>query len=456
MTNVVPTAPSAGLTILSARADMTISEEKVAVDVVFGDEFFLQLSKEAFIGSPMSVAYWLRDTYALEGPAIDWLTLQDTANAKYSDAKIFAQEYRKFTTDKSKAVSKRQLYIDIQTHLKQKGLPPQAMVIMTTAILAEVSITDLLIKIKGTDKKIMFGIAIYFRAPLPLLPNVDVDKISFLLKHSSNGKFDDFPKRMEQLGPPAPAEDIRATGFIKFTRIPKDKDQITLGGEQWSFGTAKDAANKITKFEDDIPNTVANLRTDLSAATDNEIISKCSYTVDTADRDKIIITFNESGSAGNDFQLNVPEDLGGASATTLRGGGGAPEVAVGKKATGTIKFTKLAAGDTMKLGGEEWKIVVKDAPPKDGTTRVGDDLPGTVRKLAAELNNSANPKITVCTYTATASNKVDQKIDTLSIEYNEGGEAGNDFTLEVLPAVGTPSAGSKLTGGAEPEKKEGQ
>jgi hypothetical protein len=442
-----PTAPSAGLTILSVRGDMTISEEKVAVDAVFGNnEFFVQLSKEAFIGSPMSVAYWLRETYAVEGDGIDWLTLKA---AGYEDSTKFAKEYRNFTTGTGR-VSERKLYKDIQAHLKLKGCPPQAMVIMTTAMLAEVSITDLLIKIKGPDKKIMFGIAIYFRAPLPLLPNIYVDKLSFLLMHSSNGKFDDFPKRMEQLGPPAPAEDIKATGFIKFIKLPTGEDQITLGGEQWGFGGTQDAAKKITKIGADIPETVASLAADLSAAKQDKIISKCTYTVKDTEKDKIIITFNESGSAGNDFQLNVPEDLGEASATTLRGGGGAPEVKVGKKATGTIKFTKLEAGNKIKLGGVDWEIVAKGADPKEGTTKVGDDLAGTVRKLAVDLNNSAKTEITVCTYTATASNKVDQKIDTLSIEYNEGGVAGNDFTWAVpTTGVATTTTG-QLADGAEP------
>ena len=55
-------------TVVGARIDMKIADEEVAVEAVFGDKFFFHLTREAFIGSPISVAHWLKETWSVVVP----------------------------------------------------------------------------------------------------------------------------------------------------------------------------------------------------------------------------------------------------------------------------------------------------------------------------------------------------------------------------------------------------
>jgi hypothetical protein len=389
------------------------------------------------------VAYWLRETYAVGGDGIDWLTLP-----QYKTAEKFAKAYRDFK-DEKRPVNKRRLYTEIREHLKEKGLPEQAWVIMTTALLAEVSITDLLIQIKEVaqkkEKNIMFGMAIYFRAPLPLLPNINVDKLSFLVQHSSTGKFDHFPKRALELGPPASfKEDEKATGSITFNRRPEAEDLIRLGGTDWGFGAKSDVKNKKTMIAPGtgpgaIIETVKKLAGDLNTSTDTPFNS-CTYE---ASGKTLKIAFDEGGSEGNDFQLKIPEDLGTASASTLRGGGGARDNPVDKPAKGSITFSKApASGDTITLGGTEWKFGeasnLEQKTTKIGTGNAKEAATATIINLANDLSESTDTNIKTCTYKASE--------DKLIIEYNGDPADGNNFQFKITGNFGEPSSG-KLKGG---------
>jgi hypothetical protein len=423
------TPDNKAVTILTVRADMTISEEKVAINAEIGESFFLQLTKEAVIGSPMSVAYWLQDVYEVEGEAIKLLTLPEY----YDTSAAFANAYRIYKTD-TKPPQERDLYKQIKANLEKNNIPAAARNIMTTAFLAQVSITDLLIQTKKDEKNIMFGIAVYFPAPLQLLPNVDVDRISLLIKHSSTGDFKNFPTRKPELGgPPASATEDQAIGEITFTVLPAAKDTITLGSTDWGFGTS--ASEKITSIED----TVTALAKELNAS-DDKNIKKCTYT---ASGKKLVITFKDGGSAGNDFQIGVSGEFGKASATTLRGGGGAPIADKTEfKAKGSIKFFKVITPDVkITLKATDWTF---SAAGGKRSTKFGRTITATVAALADELNKVTDDdeNIGKCTYRA--ANRV------LEIEYNTDGEEGNEFPFTVLPPTIAKASGPTLTGGSKP------
>jgi hypothetical protein len=106
-------------TRIGLRADMTIDDEAVAIEGVIGQNFFLQLNKPASLGTPVSFAYWLQDTYKVKN--LDIMMPYDEAAG---GAKQFKEDYRKFkaaTTDAAKEPLKKK----IQANLKAKGIPEQ-------------------------------------------------------------------------------------------------------------------------------------------------------------------------------------------------------------------------------------------------------------------------------------------------------------------------------------------
>src|SRR5690242_7757990 len=75
-------------TVVGLRADMTISGEKVDIEGVIGEELFVQLGQEASLGTPIGFAYWLKETYAVDGEGIDLLTFKE-----YESGSDFQADY---------------------------------------------------------------------------------------------------------------------------------------------------------------------------------------------------------------------------------------------------------------------------------------------------------------------------------------------------------------------------
>ena len=148
-------------------------------DMVIGfrsGEMYLALQKELPIGSPISVAYWLKDQYQAEGEGINLLCPTEA----YPTFSLFQKAYNEFKAQAVgkdiNAIKQLDLYLNVSKHLAGK-IPGAALHIMISAILAEVVITDLIFQRKeetiGQEKvtttKAKLGLAINFAAPLVLL-----------------------------------------------------------------------------------------------------------------------------------------------------------------------------------------------------------------------------------------------------------------------------------------------
>ena len=233
-------------------------------DMVIGfqsGEMYLALQKELPIGSPISVAYWLKEQYQAEGEGINLLCPTEA----YPTFSLFQKAYNEFKAQAVgkdvNAIKQLDLYLKVSTHLTGK-IPGAALHIMISAILAEVVITDLIFQRKeetiGQDQvtttKAKLGLAINFAAPLVLLPNLAVRKIVLLIMYASNGDLEHFPVRdATQLPSPEPSS-IPAAGWIDFgDHTPVENDKLILNGEEWTFarkGTG-DVLNKTTGIGDD-------------------------------------------------------------------------------------------------------------------------------------------------------------------------------------------------------------
>jgi len=109
--------PSAGnRTKIGLRADMTIDEEPVAIEGLLGGDFFLQLSKPATLGTPISFAYWLRDKYEVAN-------LEIMLPEKYKTAAEFKAAYKDYKAATTPA-ERSPFEKVIADHLKGQ-VPPQ-------------------------------------------------------------------------------------------------------------------------------------------------------------------------------------------------------------------------------------------------------------------------------------------------------------------------------------------
>jgi hypothetical protein len=431
-------------TRIGLRADMTIDDEAVAIEGVIGQNFFLQLNKPASLGTPVSFAYWLQDTYKVKN--LDVMLPYDEAAG---GAKKFKEDYRKFkaaTTDAAKEPLKKK----IQANLKAKGIPEQLYNIMTTAFLAELTVTDLLIDYKAGDdakkipakRKMMFGLSVGFPSALELLPNINVNKLSILIMNAPTDDFN-FPKRVElPRSVPLPIEAEHATGSIEFSAIPAEGSTITLGKDEWKFVKAA-AGEKEVAISDSLEGTLTSLAAKLDDASAGDT-AKCKYVVGT-DKKSLEITYKTVGVIGNEFMIAAePNSKGAPSGPTLKGGQDEP------KKTGDVESKKIGAdgritfsanpavSSTITLNGVAWKFV-KGSPgagdPESQTSDDPKDLHKTIQSLADGLTGSSDPKIKKCEYTAGA--------DSLLIIFK--GSPGETFTLEASPKSNATLSSKTLT-----------
>jgi hypothetical protein len=302
-------------------------------DMVIGfqsGDMYLALQRELPIGSPISIAYWLKEQYAAAGDGIDLLC----PISKYPDLGSFQTAYAAFKKDAdgkdAAAIKRLDLYKNISDHLKGK-IPDGAKHIMISAILAEVALTDLIFQqkegtiegAKVTTTKAKLGLTINFTAPLVLLPSLAVRKIALLIMYASNGDLEHFPVRdMTKL--PSPVRDsIPAEGWIDFgDHALADKDKIILGKSDWTFvkGTTGDSSKRTTGIDGGKETALSQLVKGLNESQDEEI-RKCKYEL--VEGTKLKITAQVGGSARNEFKLAVaPAGWGKLSGDSLTGGVG--------------------------------------------------------------------------------------------------------------------------------------
>jgi hypothetical protein len=307
-------------TVVNLTTTFDVAGEDTDLWIAFSSgDMYLELAKELPIGTPMTVAYWLRDQWGATGDGIDLLCPPD-----YKTLGAFQDAYKKFKVFKAlEEIKASDFYTKISAHIAKKGIPRQAIHIMMSAILAEVVVTDLVVQIKGVEpariKRFRFGLAINFAAPLELLPTLAVRKIVLAIMYASNGDLE-FPKRSENLPPPEPAS-IPAKGLIEFHKAPKADDEITLNSVTYKFVAASTASPtplqiKISKAKED---TLETLIAALNESK-NDKINLCKYEL--VDGTKISITAQAGGTEGNTFTLPADSDFLKSSGTTLAGGEG--------------------------------------------------------------------------------------------------------------------------------------
>lgn len=302
-------------------------------DMVIGfqsGEMYLALQKELPIGSPISVAYWLKDQYQAEGEGINLLCPTEA----YPTFSLFQKAYNEFKVKAAaardvNAIKQLELYVNVSKHLAGK-IPSAALHIMISAILAEVVITDLIFQrkeetigqAKVTTTKAKLGLAINFAAPLVLLPNLAVRKIALLIMYASNGDLEHFPVRdATQLPSPEP-NSIPAEGWIDFgDHTPVENDKLILDGADWTFAKKGegDVLKKTTGIGDDKDVILTELVKNLNELQDGKI-SQCKYKLEGT---KLKIVAQAGGAARNSFTLAVnPVAVGTLSGATLAGGVG--------------------------------------------------------------------------------------------------------------------------------------
>jgi hypothetical protein len=141
------------------------------------------------------------------------------------------------------------------------------------------------------------------------------------------------------------------------------------------------------------------------------------------------------GLITDEGQLDIPLDLRGTGfwLTGLFGDPATTAVA----ATGSIGFAvNPSPGDTITLNGTVWTFVSGTASGDE--TEIQATLEETLDQLATDLDASADPEVTKCSYTHPTGEQ------TLTITFDTAGPSGNSFTIAA--SAGTVSAAT-LTGG---------
>lgn len=425
---------AANTTKLGLRADMTIDDEPVAVEGVLGGDFFLQLSRPATLGTPISFAYWLHDKYDVQNLDIMLPT------EAYPTAAAFKAAYKGYKAETDE--KKREAFeTTISDHVKDK-VPPQLANLVTTAFLAELTITDLLIDIKAADaengvegsRKMMFGLSVGFPKPLDLIPNVEVNKLSILVMNAPKNDFT-FPLRVAlPTSVPLPVEPRKATGTIAFSKQPDANGSITLGEDVWKFGPGTVKQKKVP-LGGSLDGTLAELASRLNRATTGTT-PLCSYRAN-LDDGTLEITCKTAGFAGNGFAIAADGNANAtASGLTLSGGFADGER---RQASGSIVFDKLPSdAGKITLNGVDWGFSTADPADGEKKSRIGADVPATITALAAALAASDDPEIGKCAYAA------DGK--TLAITFIAAGEAGNAFRIAADAQSNGKASGPTLTG----------
>jgi hypothetical protein len=420
-------------TKIGLRADMTIDDETVAIEGILGGDFFLQLSKPAVLGTPISFAYWLHEKYHVENLDV---MLPDRYNAV-----TFKEEYKKYEAESDP--QKRAAFEEvIEKHLEEKEIPPQLRGLVRSAFLAKLTITDLLIDIKEGDgesagsRKMKFGLSVDFPDPIDLIPNVAVNRVSILVMNAPKNDFN-FPARIA-LPPsePLPVEPRRAKGSITFSDIPALNGTIKLNGVPIKLVKSKRNDGEVAALSDTLDDTLLKLARLLNAH-GNAKIKLCRYSADLENR-RLDITYRDVGFAGNDFTIEALDKSNGkASGPTLSGGF---ENTRPSQASGSITFVRLpVADDKITLGGVEWSFTTDDPSAGERKTKIGADIAATVTALAGALNGSDDAQIRRCSYSADGA--------VLTITHVTGGPEGNAFTIDAGKKATASASGLKLSGG---------
>jgi hypothetical protein len=447
--NVVTPKPSLSSqkTVIGFRTDMTISGEKVSIDAVIGEDFFVQLNQEASLGTPIGFAYWLKETYAVEGEGIDVLTLPE-----YPSGNDFQMAYAEYKKKDATNADKNAFEAKIKQHLTSKNIPAAALEIMMTALLAEVLITDLLLQIKSapdgevTSKKFKFGLAIRFSKPLSLLPNIYVDQLTLRVLSAPRNDFT-FPTPVKALEEPAEtaveetdsgkpaavtksAEGRKARGTMTFNRVPAADSVISLKGTDWTFVATAPTQPRQTQIGPDPVATVANLVRDLSES-DDPNITACTYA---ADKNVLIVEAANAGPAGNLTKLLVKSPSANAVVSAMRGGVGPT------KASGTVIFKqKPKTGATVVLNGVTFTFSADGSGTNE--VKIEPKTTGCLANFLTKVKSVATTDADLKGYDYVASD------GTLTITAKEAGEAGNDFTLVAEPASVFEIQAATLLGG---------
>jgi hypothetical protein len=372
-------------TVVGLRGDMTVNEKPVYIEAVFGDEVLLRIAEEFSFGSPISVTYWLKEKWGLQdNPSVKLLILDD-----YKTGKEF--------NDAWNALNKKQeVQNKVIANLRAHGIPEPAVQLMATALLAEVLVTDLLFQYKSekteepkreAEKVVKLGLAIKFGMPLNLLPGIEINKISLLVKSAPEARFAEVfsPNAPQLLPEPAPLPGKKeASGYIEFSKVPDATSKITLDGEDWTFVTTapNDGNKRITtivagKLED----TVKKLAEDLNKVTSPHI-GACDYSCAAADgapaNYRLEIQHKTPGAQGNRFEWIADAK---ANATASKGaltGGVSPE---GELACGFVEFQKGITKDApIEIFGVQLKF--PDAAAEDV------QVPAAVTKLVEVAKNA--------------------------------------------------------------------
>ena len=458
-------------TRIGIRADAIVDEQPVAVVAEIGKNIFVQLDKAATLGTPMSFAYWLKDVYAVEGLETMFLppdTVLDAANRWPDDAApdrnyVTSAEYRTAYNQYKLAPEggdvKRKFEERITRNLVHRGIPVQAHQMLMSALLAEITITDLLIDRQAAVApstaaitKMLFGLSVTFRKRVPLLPGIDLSKLSIMVMNAPSNDFT-FTKR-EVL----PVEEIpqQATGFISFGKKPAAGDKLIMGADVWTFvaadGSPQETDIKLGATEEE---TLLAAVSKLTASKRPDT-AKCIYKANIKNM-WLDISYKTPGSRGNSFGISTTGAWEGAvSALTLLGGVGKspaepeavteePKTASGKQAKGSISFKQNPqADDKFSLGGDEWKFVTSNTP-SNSEIKLGTNEAQTLSAVVEKLGNSTRPDTQKCTYAAA-------NITELEITYTTPGGEGDSFAISATPGQGSKwkpdTSGAKLKGGA--------
>jgi len=424
------------------RADTRIDEQPVPIEATIGKEFFLQLARPATLGTPVSFGYWLHETYKTK---VDLLILDDLeGNKKITTAAQLRALARSNPTE---------LQSRLEAHLAKQGIPDKVQKLLAKALLAKITITDLLIdgrKTKNDGKvdkdggevddvgglKLRFGLEVSFNETggLDILPNIILDTVTLVVSRFPEGY--KFPPRVllptiEPMALPAPSY---ASGYIEFSDNPVNDGKITLNVTGWTLVDGTPTGNQ-TKRGDDLNATLAALVEDLNGS-DDENVSKCSYKVDGK---RLIITYNEAAPAGQDFAIAADaKSRGRVSDAKLSVGEEEKALPEPAHASGFITFaTNPAANGTIALNGTEWTFV--DGTPAAKQTKRGGNLSETLDALVAGLNASSDKNVKRCEYSA------DKQNGRLVIKYKEAGSAGENFAIGADSDSKGTASGAKLS-----------
>ena len=128
------------------------------------------------------------------------------------------------------------------------------------------------------------------------------------------------------LGDPV-SGDVAATGYIDFSDLPDADDTITINGVEFTFVAGSPAGDEI-EIGGTVIETVNNAVSQLNASADNDV-DDATYSRPTGTQ-RLLITHDTAGTAGNTFTLAEDTTVATLSAATLQGGGTEHEFVSGK------------------------------------------------------------------------------------------------------------------------------